>query len=107
MRTPCGSPTVEGVQGDAEDNDVEQGVKGPSTIGRSDAVELVVLLEEEETVEGEEAAVVHDNMGVQLGSDAAQEGDEHTGRESRCHDGVQVCGGGGVYVEELSATPEV
>jgi len=54
----------EGVQGAAKDDDVEQGVKGPTAVRRSDKVEFVVLLEEEEIVEGEEAAVVHDNPGV-------------------------------------------
>jgi len=58
MHTPCGSPTFKGVQGGAEDDDVEQGVKGPTAVRRSDEVEFVVLLEEEETIEGEEATVV-------------------------------------------------
>jgi len=64
MHTPCGSPTFEGVQGAAKNDDVEQGVTGPTAVRRSDEVEFVVLLEEEETVEGEDAAVVQDNLGV-------------------------------------------
>jgi len=49
---------------------------------------------------------------VQLRSDAAQEGHEHTGRGSGHHNGVQAGPGtameeGGVYVEELSAAVEV
>ena len=71
MRTPYGSPTFEGVEGGGEDDDVEQVAKVPSAVGRSNEVEFVVLLEEENTIEGEEAAVVHENPGVQLGSDAA------------------------------------
>ena len=61
----------------------------PCAVGRSNEVEFVVLLEEEDTVEGE-AAVVHENPGVQLGSDATQEGGERTGRDSACHDGGQA-----------------
>ena len=71
MHTPCGSPTFEGVQGGAEDDDVEEGVKGPTAVSRSDKVEFMVVLEEEETVEGGEAAGVHDNPVVELRSDAA------------------------------------
>jgi len=73
MHTPCGSPTFEGVQGGGDDDDVEQGAKVQSAVEKSNEVEFVVLLEEEDTAEGEEAAV-HENPGVQLGSDVTQEG---------------------------------